>query len=123
MYIYPDNLKSKATMWLWQLKDLAITGIILLLSVFAFAATGVWFLLVLAGLYAFLTIQVEDTKIMDAELSEVMGKMYEKYVPQAVREYIENRGDVPPAIKKTAKPSAKNQTAGTGNGASSSTGF
>lgn len=65
MYIYPDNLKSKATMWLWQLKDLAITGIILLLSVFAFVTTGVWFLLVLAGLYAFLTIQVEDTTIMD----------------------------------------------------------
>ena len=65
MYIYPDNLKSKATMWLWQLKDLAVTGIILLVSVFVFAATGVWFLLVIAGLYAFLTIQVEDTTILD----------------------------------------------------------
>lgn len=21
MYIYPDNLKAKATMWLWELKD------------------------------------------------------------------------------------------------------
>lgn len=37
MYIYPDNLKAKATMWLWKLKDLAIIGIIVLLSVFAFA--------------------------------------------------------------------------------------
>lgn len=36
----------------------------------------------------------------DAELKEVLGKMYEKYVPQAVREYIESRGDVPPAIKR-----------------------
>ena len=27
----------------------------------------------------------------DAELKEVLGKMYEKYVPQAVREYIESR--------------------------------
>ena len=26
MYIYPDNLKSKASMWLWELKDLAVTG-------------------------------------------------------------------------------------------------
>ena len=41
MYIYPDNLKSKASMWLWELKDLAVTGII-----------------------AFLTIQVEDTTIL-----------------------------------------------------------
>ena len=32
MYIYPDNLKAKATMWLWKLKDLAIIGIIVLLS-------------------------------------------------------------------------------------------
>ena len=40
MYIYPDNLKAKATMWLWKLKDLAIIGIIVLLSVFAFAYAG-----------------------------------------------------------------------------------
>ena len=65
MYIYPDNLKAKATMWLWGLKDLAIVGIIILFSVFAFAYAGVWFPLVIAGAYAFLTIQVEDTTIMD----------------------------------------------------------
>ena len=58
MYIYPDNLKAKATMWLWKLKDLAIIGIIVLLSVFAFAYSGLWFPLVIAGAYAFLTIQV-----------------------------------------------------------------
>ena len=49
MYIYPDNLKAKATMWLWGLKDLAIVGIIILFSVFAFAYAGVWFPLVIAG--------------------------------------------------------------------------
>ena len=26
MYIYPDNLAAKATLWLWELKDLAIIG-------------------------------------------------------------------------------------------------
>ena len=52
-------------MWLWKLKDLAIIGIIVLLSVFAFAYAGLWFPLVIAGAYAFLTIQVEDTSIMD----------------------------------------------------------
>lgn len=52
---------------------------------------------------------------MNAELSEVMGKMYEKYVPQAVREYIESRGDVPPTIKKATKPAMKNPAAGTEN--------
>lgn len=43
----------------------------------------------------------------DAELKEVLGKMYEKYVPQAVREYIESRGDVPPAIKKANRQQGK----------------
>ena len=52
MYIYPDNLKAKATMWLWSLKDLAIVGTIILFSVFAFAYAGVWFPLVIAGAYA-----------------------------------------------------------------------
>lgn len=40
MYIYPDNLKAKATMWLWGLKDLAIVGIIILFSVFASPMQG-----------------------------------------------------------------------------------
>ena len=53
MYIYPDNLKSKASMWLWELK-----------SVFAFAYAKLWFPMVIAGVYAFLTIQVEDTTIL-----------------------------------------------------------
>jgi len=65
MYLYPDNLKARATMWLWLLKDLAITGIGILFSVFAFSYAGSFIPLVLTGLYAFLTIQVEDTSIMD----------------------------------------------------------
>ena len=35
MYIYPDNLKSKAVLWLWQLRDIGIIGIGCLVSVFA----------------------------------------------------------------------------------------
>lgn len=37
MYIYPDNLKSKAVLWLWQLRDIGIIGVSLLLSAFALA--------------------------------------------------------------------------------------
>ena len=43
----------------------------------------------------------------ESELNEVLGKMYEKYVPQAVREYIDSRGDVPAAIKKSNKNTAR----------------
>ena len=35
MYIYPDNLKSKAVLWLWELRDIAIIGVGALISVFA----------------------------------------------------------------------------------------
>ena len=27
MFIYPDNLKAKATLWLWQLRDVATIGV------------------------------------------------------------------------------------------------
>ena len=43
----------------------------------------------------------------EAELNDVLGKLYEKYVPQAVREYIESRGDVPPAIRKANKSATR----------------
>lgn len=44
----------------------------------------------------------KDAKL-EEELNDVLGKMYEKYVPQAVREYIESRAELPPAIKKARK--------------------
>ena len=50
----------------------------------------------------------------ESEMTEVLGKMYEKYVPQAVREYIDSRGDVPAAIKKSNKTPARNTGMTTG---------
>jgi hypothetical protein len=49
----------------------------------------------------------------EAELNEVLGKLYEKYVPQAVREYIESRGNVPPAIQRVNRSAAR-RSANTG---------
>ena len=70
---------------------------------------------------AVITIKYEEEKLsaikqymgkkdadLESELNDVLGKMYEKYVPQAVREYIESRGDVPATIKKSNKSVAKN---------------
>ena len=65
MYIYPDNLKSKAVLWLWQLRDIGIIGIGCLLSVFALAQLGLLIPVVITALYAFLTIRFEDTSILD----------------------------------------------------------
>lgn len=65
MYIYPDNLKSKATLWLWQLKDIGIIGVWLLISVFALAQLRLLLPIVITALYAFLTIRFEDISILE----------------------------------------------------------
>ena len=65
MYIYPDNLKSKATLWLWTLRDLAIIGIGRLISVFALSQLGFFVTIVLTAAYAFLSIRMDDTSILD----------------------------------------------------------
>ena len=65
MYMYPDNLKSKATLWLWELKDIVFIGIGLLISVFALSQLGFMPPIVITAVYAFLTIQFEDTSILN----------------------------------------------------------
>ncbi len=65
MYMYPDNLKAKATLWLWELKDIGIIGVGLLTSVFALAQFGFMPPIVITAVYSFLTIQFEDTSILN----------------------------------------------------------
>ena len=56
MYIYPDNLRAKATFWLWQLKDIGIISVCGLVSILALTQTDFWPPVVLTGVYAVLTI-------------------------------------------------------------------
>ena len=65
MYIYPDNLKAKAKLWLWELKDVAVIGIGLLLSVLALTQGAGMFLLVITVMYAFLSIRTDGASILD----------------------------------------------------------
>lgn len=65
MFIYPDNLKAKATLWLWELRDVAILGVGFLLSILAIAQTGILLPLVVTVLYAFLSIRLEGSSILD----------------------------------------------------------
>ena len=65
IFIYPDNLTAKPVLWLWELKDLAVVGVGLLLSVLALASFGFLLPLVLTVLYAFLSIRMEDASILD----------------------------------------------------------
>jgi hypothetical protein len=65
MYIYPDNLKAKATLWLWQLRDIGIIGVGALISILALTQIRLIPPIVITAVYAFLTIRFEDTSILD----------------------------------------------------------
>ena len=54
MYMYPDNLKGKATLWLWYLRDIGIIS-----------HANFYMPMALVGCYAFLTIRMADTSIFD----------------------------------------------------------
>ena len=65
IFIYPDNLRAKAKLWLWELKDIVAIGIGFLLSVLALTQGLGMLLLVLTVLYAFLSIRMEGASILD----------------------------------------------------------
>lgn len=65
MYIYPDNLRAKATLWLWELRDVGIVGVGALISVFALAQLGFILPVVITAAYAFLSIRMDDASILD----------------------------------------------------------
>ena len=65
IYIYPNNLKAKPTMWLWALRDVAVIGVGFVLSVLALAQQGLAPPLIVTVLYAFLSIRLEDASILD----------------------------------------------------------
>lgn len=64
-YLYPQNLKSTANLWLWSLRDFAILSISLLLSILILANTGIIVPLALTLCFAFLAIRLEETTILD----------------------------------------------------------
>ena len=63
--MYPDNLKAKATLWLWELKDVGIIGVGCLISVFALVQLRLMPPIVITAVYTFLTIQFEGTSILN----------------------------------------------------------
>ncbi len=82
MYLYPDNLKAKATLFLWELRDVGIIGVGLLLSVFALAQLHIFLPIVITAVYAFLSIRFEGTSIKDF-IANAFGFFFGK--PQTYR--------------------------------------
>ena len=64
-YLYPQNLKATANMWLWSLRDFAIMSIAMLLSVLILANTRIVIPLAVTLCFGFLTIRLEETTVMD----------------------------------------------------------
>ncbi len=64
-FIYPQNLKAKANMWLWSLKDFAIIGIGGLLGAVFLIYLRKVLLIGIVGIYAFMTIRLDESTIMD----------------------------------------------------------
>lgn len=64
-YLYPKNLKAKANMWLWGLKDFLILCILLLISAFALVKLGWLIPMAITLCYGFLTIRKDDATVMN----------------------------------------------------------
>lgn len=64
-YIYPQNMRASATMWLWSLRDFAIMMVGALFSAFVLATTRIVIPAVIVALFAFLSIRTEDDTILD----------------------------------------------------------
>lgn len=64
-YHYPYNLRSQAKLWLWNLRDIVIIGIALLISILALAQMKFILPLALTLVYMFLSIRLDDVCVLD----------------------------------------------------------
>ncbi len=64
-YLYPQNLKATANLWLWSLKDFVILGIAALLSVVMLVQLRFIIPAAVTLCFGFLTIRPDDTTVLD----------------------------------------------------------
>lgn len=64
-FIYPQNMRASATLWLWSLKDFAIIVVGALFSAMVLATTRILIPAVLTAAFAFLSIRNDETTILD----------------------------------------------------------
>ena len=64
-YLYPQNLKATANLWLWSLRDVAILCIAVLLSALALVQLGMFIPAAVTLCFGFLTIRMDDTTVLD----------------------------------------------------------
>ncbi len=64
-YLYPQNLKATADLWLWRLRDFVILAVAALLSALALVQLHLVFPAAVTLCYGFLTIRMDDTTVLD----------------------------------------------------------
>lgn len=64
-YIYPQNLKATANIWLWGLKEFCVMAIVGLVSIFLLVKYSFVIPFALTLGYAFLTIRIDEITILD----------------------------------------------------------
>ena len=64
-YLYPQNLKAAANLWLWGLRDFVILDVAALLSIVLLVRLRMAVPLALTLCFGFLTIRLEDSTVLD----------------------------------------------------------
>jgi hypothetical protein len=65
-YLYPQNLKASANLWLWNLRDFLILSIAILISAVILLNSGIVLPAALALAFGFLTIRKDETAVIDS---------------------------------------------------------
>ena len=64
-YIYPKNLKARANLWLWSLKDFAILALLALFAIALYAAAEWIAPMAIALCFAVLTIRKDEMTVLE----------------------------------------------------------
>lgn len=65
-YLYPQNLRASANLWLWNLRDFLILCIAVLISAVILLNSGVMLPGAVSLAYGFLTICKDETAVLDS---------------------------------------------------------
>ena len=97
-YIYPQNLKSQAKLWLWNLRDIAIIGVSMLISVLALTQIKLFLPMAVTLAFAFLTIRMDDMSVLDFIIRAVKyfltTQQYYEWKEESVGTHRQCGGDV-----------------------------
>lgn len=64
-YLYPQNLKAAANLWLWGMKDFTVLCIMALVSIPLMLRLGIFMPAALTLVFGFVTIRFDNVTVLD----------------------------------------------------------